>query len=202
MIELAVVVTARFMITPARGVTKVCTGTRHPPGCPTSSRSTNEANVHRAGSPDRRPRHAPDQPGSRQRRRRHARRLLRRARTPGLWPGPTSSEQKTPVDGSTLHRYAVRARPIPKARRHSVFTFGRGALDGRGLLHRRDHRLLALAEDSTSGAEGPQHAVEPAIEDGLARPSWKDYRTRRSSRVLTPPATTAGKLASWQSSGS
>jgi hypothetical protein len=45
------------MITPNWGVTKVCTGTRHP-GCPTSMRSSNEANVHRAGSPDRSPRHA------------------------------------------------------------------------------------------------------------------------------------------------
>jgi hypothetical protein len=57
-------------------------------------------------------------------RRAHASTLLCRAPIPGLRPGPTSPEPNSPVDGSTLHRYADRCAAWTARRRRSVVAFG------------------------------------------------------------------------------
>ena len=56
-----------------------------------------------------------------QQRRRTRRRLLRRAPTPGLRPGPTSPQPNKTLDGSTLHRYADLGGSRSRRRRHSVW---------------------------------------------------------------------------------
>ena len=158
------------MITPNRGVTKVCTGTRHP-GCPTSTRSRNEARFHRARSPDRRPPHALTNqvPASDVGDMLDV--ALHRARTPGRRPGPTSPEAITPLDGSTLHRYADRARQ-ETTRRHRTGASFVSAEIGR-----------CLFSSAAGQPHGPptEHAVAVGVPSDLAS-------THRDAAALVDPS--------------
>ena len=114
------VVTARLHVTRRCGVTKVCPGTRTA-GChhlvSTRTRSQSTVAIHHA-------RRSRQQALTNQvpaaERRRHHRRPLRRALTPGL-PARTNLDRRadTSLDGSTLHRYADLA--LPRCRRAAWF---------------------------------------------------------------------------------